>query len=1150
MPLPPITIDIFILIAFFLLNIIVGFCYRGRKQSFRAYAIGDKKFSTATLTATLVATWMSGGALFINIEKIHQQGLYYGIPDIIATPVQLLIIGYIIGPRMGKFLNNLSVPDALGKLYGKPVQAIAGITTLLRSTGYVAIQFHVIATILATIFDYEGPEVVIIAALVITLYALFGGVKAVTFTDVLQFFTFGTLLPILALTVWNNLQDSTRVTHMFQTNPLFSLKEVLSWSPQSINALLFMAYLMAPTLGPQLFQRMVMARDTVQIKRSFGYAAIICLGIELCMVWIAIMMKADQPGLAPSKIMSYIISTHTYPGFKGLLGMGIIALSMSTADSVLNACAVIVANDILPVAGLQKQNSLRAARWATLVLGMLGLVLVLNTKNLVQVLVGAAHFYVPMVTPAPILLTIFGFRTSRKVVLMAMGAGATATLACHLYFTSVHSFLPGALANLVTMVGLHYLLGEQGGWQRLAPNDPLNLERAARRQRWKWRLKAIRSFRLYPYLQQNLPTQEGFYFLFGLYTIAATYAAFYTIGDADVKTYQALYRGIYYTVLPATTAFLTFPVWPTTIKSHRFMAYFWPLSIAGILFFAGTLLVIMSRFHHMQVMMINLLMAVLLLRWPLAIFLSCTGTYTAFIFFTRYTGSPIPVSTLGAMQMLYLILIFTSLALIGKQAYRHLVKSNARLSKEHSSANQLILTMFQHSATVLQEASDCSLTEDKIATKLKGPAETFYAHPTKEQLSEENKTLYHSVYQLDTYNRYLKQTLHRTQHPVRLEVQTATFDVPWQKALEAVLQHKETANAVITQHHTACQQLQADITGIQQLLHNALIYTDSQQRNKQPILLGFEDTQLAYPIMAIPGYIKHIKAVRMTITTAQKLPKLKKWYLGNIDYAALAWPQDIAALPITYNQQIVEAHYGYTEMSHSPGDITLLYIVPWDVREVRPPVMDQWKMPAATKILASATHPSETAFVKAVQAKTPMEPRLLQQALQFIKQYYGQRTDDTGELYSVGAIAVAQITMDCYTRDPDTLLAAMLHNIVDKTHCSLHQIALYFNPVIQRIVDGVACVDSRLKSSKKIQLSNFETIRKLLEIQDDRVFYIKLASQLHNMRMIQGHLSLAKQKSIAEETLQFFVPMAERLGLSKVAEELKKHCFAVFQRKQ
>jgi Na+/proline symporter len=272
---PPITIDILIFVAFFLLNIIVGFRYRGKSQSFKEYAIGDKKFSTATLTATLVATWMSGSALFINLENIHTQGLYYGIADIIATPLSLLIIGYIVGPRMGKFLNALSVPDALGKLYGQPVQTISGITTVLRSTGYIAMQLQVIASILAILFDYEGPEVVTIAAIIITLYALFGGVRAVTFTDILQFFTFGTLLPILALTIWNNLQDPTQVTHMFQTNPLFSFKEVISWSPESINALLFMVYLMTPTLGPQRFQRMGMARDTRQIKRSFGYAAIL-----------------------------------------------------------------------------------------------------------------------------------------------------------------------------------------------------------------------------------------------------------------------------------------------------------------------------------------------------------------------------------------------------------------------------------------------------------------------------------------------------------------------------------------------------------------------------------------------------------------------------------------------------------------------------------------------------------------------------------------------------------------------------------------------------------------------------------------------------------------------------------------------------------
>lgn len=147
-------------------------------------------------------------------------------------------------------------------------------------------------------------------------------------------------------------------------------------------------------------------------------------------------------------------------------------MAMSTADSVLNSCAVIIASDILHPLGLQKQRSLQTAKWSTLVLGTLGLVMALNARNLIQVLLEAANFYVPSVAPAPMLLAIFGFQTSRRVMLLAMGAGATATAACLFYFKGVHSFLPGMLANLITMLGLHYLLGEAGGWQRLAPNDP------------------------------------------------------------------------------------------------------------------------------------------------------------------------------------------------------------------------------------------------------------------------------------------------------------------------------------------------------------------------------------------------------------------------------------------------------------------------------------------------------------------------------------------------------------------------------------------------------------------------------------------------------------------------------------------------------
>ena len=66
--MPTLTLDIALFVGFFVLNLIVGLKYRGKRQTFREYAIGNKEFSTAILTATIVATWMSGSALFIGLE--------------------------------------------------------------------------------------------------------------------------------------------------------------------------------------------------------------------------------------------------------------------------------------------------------------------------------------------------------------------------------------------------------------------------------------------------------------------------------------------------------------------------------------------------------------------------------------------------------------------------------------------------------------------------------------------------------------------------------------------------------------------------------------------------------------------------------------------------------------------------------------------------------------------------------------------------------------------------------------------------------------------------------------------------------------------------------------------------------------------------
>jgi Na+/proline symporter len=95
----------------------------------------------------------------------------------------------------------VSIADALGELYGRFVQFFSAASGILNLIGGLAIQFTVISKILALMLDIEGLWVTVVASAIVIVYSSFGGIKAVTFTDVVQFATFGVFIPVLALTI-------------------------------------------------------------------------------------------------------------------------------------------------------------------------------------------------------------------------------------------------------------------------------------------------------------------------------------------------------------------------------------------------------------------------------------------------------------------------------------------------------------------------------------------------------------------------------------------------------------------------------------------------------------------------------------------------------------------------------------------------------------------------------------------------------------------------------------------------------------------------------------------------------------------------------------------------------------------------------------
>ncbi len=148
----------------------------------------------------------------------------------------------------------------------------------------------------------------------------------------------------------------------------------------------------------------------------------------------------------------------------------------------------------------------------------------------------------------------------------------------------------------------------------------------------------------------------------------------------------------------------------------------------------------------------------------------------------------------------------------------------------------------------------------------------------------------------------------------------------------------------------------------------------------------------------------------------------------------------------------------------------------------------------------------------------------------------GQRRK-SGEPYIAHPVAAAEILATLRV-DADTIVAAILHDVMEDTAIDKAQIAARFGETVAEIVDGVTKLDQiRFKSREEAQAESFRKML-LAMVRDLRVILVKLADRLHNMRTIDA-MQPARRRAIARETLEIYAPIAERLGLYNLKLELE-----------
>ncbi len=181
-------------------------------------------------------------------------------------------------------------------------------------------------------------------------------------------------------------------------------------------------------------------------------------------------------------------------------------------------------------------------------------------------------------------------------------------------------------------------------------------------------------------------------------------------------------------------------------------------------------------------------------------------------------------------------------------------------------------------------------------------------------------------------------------------------------------------------------------------------------------------------------------------------------------------------------------------------------------------------------------------LVEKVQSYNPRSDEgLLNRAYVYAMKAHGNQTRASGDPYISHPLEVASILSD-YELDDATIATALLHDVIEDTEATKAEIVNTFGEEIGKLVDGLTKLDKlNLVSKRAEQAENFRKL--LVAISSDiRVLLVKLADRLHNMRTLE-HMRPDKRQRIAQETLDIYAPLAGRMGIQDMKDELEELAF-------
>ena len=455
------ALDWLVILAYLAVMLYIGYHSMKTVKTDEDFVLAGRNVGNIYIILSLFASFTGLSGLFGTPQYVYEDGIA-GWWWWATFPIGV----FIMGMTMAKLLRrrmHVTLPDVVDVNHSsKAVRVAASLVTVWNYLAWTAGQVAGIVLVITTFTDLNGTAAVIVAYIIIVLFTLLGGFRAVVYTDSLQAVLFlvvlGLVIPAVLLLHYNvpeALAQTTSIDGFYKLFGSVPAGTMITW------------WLLAPAgfIDNMALQRVFAAKDEKSAKGNITAAFLLMIIFGLILMFIGIMARFILPaGSDPASAMLNLSQLVLPKGMLGLLVAAFAGVAVSTASSTLLVCSSTLEQDVYSVlrnTGKEKPaSSLLVNRLFVVLVGLIALVLALKVPSVTQILMYGYSVYVPGLL-LPVIAGSFHWKLSDRAMLLTIVSGVLTAVILIL----MGEPFPGSLGGLIVSA-IPFCIGLWNGRQR------------------------------------------------------------------------------------------------------------------------------------------------------------------------------------------------------------------------------------------------------------------------------------------------------------------------------------------------------------------------------------------------------------------------------------------------------------------------------------------------------------------------------------------------------------------------------------------------------------------------------------------------------------------------------------------------------------